>query len=149
MYNGSSWCSWGSCGTERGELVICFSKEKTMILLILFAIAFAFVVLFDTGEEWVGYFSGLIMGFIVFTWGGAPAAGKPVRWKMFPSLKFKFGNRILHVHHWMWLSLLLIVLVSVQVIPPSIWRALLYGLIGGGVVHGLSYEDRFNIVYKE
>lgn len=51
-----------------------------------------------------------------------------------------FGNTTIHLHHWL-ISLFLLQFTK---------NNLLQGILFGGVVHGIvSYDDWYNIIYKE
>lgn len=115
------------------------------MFLVVVALSFAF--LFGTDDEVVTYVAGVVAGFCTFLIGGAQKAGGPVRWTIFPSLKGAIGPLGFHIHHWFWLTILIVVFVSTQVLPASPWSSFVYGVCAGGVAHGLTFSDRFNLIY--
>ncbi|MFA6042345.1 MAG: hypothetical protein WCV85_02250 [Patescibacteria group bacterium] len=60
------------------------------------------------------------------------------------SIRPKLGKYRVHIHHWIWLSVALIILLVVNVHHP-----VLLGLIVGSIIQGLLYRDRFIIVYQD
>lgn len=60
------------------------------------------------------------------------------------SVKLKIGEYRIHVHHWIWCSVVLITLVLLKIFNP-----ILLGLLTGAIIQGLLYRDRFVVVYKD
>ena len=59
------------------------------------------------------------------------------------SFILKVSNYSIHIHHWIWCSLLLLLITLIKYYNP-----LLLGLLIGSIIQGLIYKDRFVIIYK-
>ena len=60
------------------------------------------------------------------------------------SLRLSTGKYYLHIHHWIYYFLIIIILYVINFYNPII-----YGLIIGGIIQGLTYRDRFVIIYRK
>ncbi|MBI2019342.1 hypothetical protein HYS95_01565 [Candidatus Daviesbacteria bacterium] len=72
---------------------------------------------------------------------------KTKRIQVFPVLRFKIGSRVIHLHHWIYFSVILIVsfFASVGVIDFIVTKGVLFGAI----VHGLTLPKKHRkIIYK-
>ena len=117
-----------------------------------------------SGETIASFCVGSLLGYLVFTVLGAEKAGDSA-WGM---MKFVYKRKeqtahIVHIHHWLWSLVLLALLVwFLEQHRPSLKQriqdhcfgvpateALVYGILAGGMVHGLSYSDWHHIVYTE
>lgn len=59
------------------------------------------------------------------------------------SLRFRIGEYTIHFHHWLWSSVIFAVFLLNKIYNPIV-----LGLLSGSIVQGLSYKDRFLIIYK-
>lgn len=64
------------------------------------------------------------------------------------SMRFGCGGWTLHVHHWMLMVLLAGILYMYHDTVSSNLAFIAYGFCLGGVIQGLTYSDRFDILYK-
>lgn len=83
----------------------------------------------------------VLLGYVVAALSSGRRAGKQGRIK---SLIFDFGNIRIHIHHWLWASTILIILVLIE-----LYNDIVYGFFIGLVVQGLTYSDFYRIVYKK
>ncbi|MEI7688617.1 MAG: hypothetical protein WCI91_00350 [Candidatus Nomurabacteria bacterium] len=84
--------------------------------------------------------AGIIVGFLFFKL----FAGKYEGDKIERSLRFSIKNNYLHIHHWIFcLTLLIIILIL------GFKNELIIGLLIGSIVQGLTYKDRFLIIYSK
>ena len=60
------------------------------------------------------------------------------------SLKFKFNDYIIHIHHWLLASLILIVLLI-----AGYYSDYIYGFLIGLIIQGLTYRDFYQIIYRK
>jgi hypothetical protein len=60
------------------------------------------------------------------------------------SLRFLIGDHYIHIHHWIWCSLLLLFFLSIGFNSQFI-----LGLLIGSIIQGLLYRDRFIIYYRK
>ena len=58
-------------------------------------------------------------------------------------LYFNIGEYTLYIHHWIWMSILLILGIYLQII-----NIFIVGILLGGIVEGFTYRDRFIVFYK-
>lgn len=64
-----------------------------------------------------------------------------------PNIRYKHKDKIYHFHHWVILvSIYLPILISGKNILK--FKAL-HGFMIGSIIQGLSFSDRFSVVYKE
>lgn len=95
--------------------------------------------------------TGGIIGFIVFTVGSHPKSKINIRFpdqkirnlQVFPRINVVARNRIIHIHHW--ISLAIVYLVIQNFIQVNIVN----GILLGGIFQGLLYKDRFRIFFKQ
>ena len=69
-------------------------------------------------------------------------AGKYEGDKINRSLRFRLGNYWIHIHHWLYSAIILLVLLTLGLFNP-----ILIGLSAGSIIQGLRYKDRFIICY--
>lgn len=62
------------------------------------------------------------------------------RW---PSIIFRVKEYKVHLHHWMWGSACIVLLLLMH-----FRNSIVYGLLIGIVAQGLNYSNRFRIIYK-
>jgi len=73
---------------------------------------------------------------------------------VFPSWVFRIGGRRLHIHHWLWASILLAALFLVTDgtglwTPNAALKTFLYGALAGIILQGIfCYSDWRRIVYR-
>ena len=60
------------------------------------------------------------------------------------SIRPKIGEYRLHIHHWLWCSAILIVMLLARLYYP-----LVIGILFGSIVQGLTFRDRFVVFYKD
>lgn len=68
---------------------------------------------------------------------------------LFKSLKFNIKNYIIHLHHWLLALLMLIILAVVDFYMDLISGHLIYGILLGLIIQGLTYRDFYKIVYTK
>ena len=61
---------------------------------------------------------------------------------LLPNLKVVRKNNVYHIHHWLFLGFLQLVT------RRKVTSKLYHGMILGGILHGLSYKDRFRVRYR-
>lgn len=64
--------------------------------------------------------------------------------KIEKSLRFLIKDNYIHIHHWFYCLLLLVILIFMDIYHP-----LLYGIVLGAVIQGLTYEDCFVFFYHK
>jgi len=97
---------------------------------------------------------GGALGFISFTLTShpkSPIAGKLPqkkfsRFQFTPELKVELRNRFIHLHHW-------IIFIGVYALILTIERGFLQadlfqGFVIGSIAQGLTFEDRFMVIYS-
>lgn len=83
---------------------------------------------------------GVLLGFIItFLVAGRHEGDKPKR-----SLRFLIGKEYVHIHHWIYCSIILIVLFLVDFYNPWI-----YGILIGAVLQGFTYRDWHYVFYRK
>ncbi len=85
------------------------------------------------------YVLGIFVGYFFWKF----FAGKKEGDKKERSIIFCIGEYSFHIHHWIF-SLVLLVVFFVLDITSS----LLFGILIGSIIQGLSYKDRFLFFYK-
>lgn len=97
---------------------------------------------------------GGVVGFSLFTLTSHPNSpvGKKIPPKKFkniqftPEVKLEFFNRFIHLHHWLiFTSLYIFAHISEKVFLQS---DAVQGFMLGSIAQGLTYEDRFMVIYK-
>ncbi len=59
------------------------------------------------------------------------------------SLKFDITTFTVHLHHWFLATLILIILILLD-----FYNDIIYGILIGLIIQGLSYRDFYNIIYS-
>ena len=83
---------------------------------------------------------GIIIGFLFCKL----IAGKYEGDKIKRSFRFSIKNYYIHIHHWIWCSVLLVVFLVI-----GFQNQFMLGLLLGSIVQGMFYRDRFVIFYKK
>ncbi|MBP6974560.1 MAG: hypothetical protein KBB54_01305 [Candidatus Pacebacteria bacterium] len=83
---------------------------------------------------------GTLIGFVFWK----IISGKHEGDKIEKSLRFIIKGYYIHIHHWIWCSILLGVYVAV-----GFQNHLVIGILVGSIVQGLTYRDRLVIVYRK
>ncbi|HNT29462.1 MAG TPA: hypothetical protein PKL83_00740 [bacterium] len=58
------------------------------------------------------------------------------------SVSFTVKKKKVHIHHWLHLSVILVILNHL-----AIYSSLIYGLLYGMIAQGLTYSDRYQFIY--
>jgi hypothetical protein len=66
----------------------------------------------------------------------------------FGNLRVKVKDRVVHVHHWLYASFLMMGFHHYFTIHPWPHEAICYGFLIGVIVQGLTYRDFYRVVYK-
>ena len=67
------------------------------------------------------------------------------RIQFLPNLRIEVKNKILHVHHWLWISLLFL---AIQTIDKGMLKSdLLQGILLGGILQGLLGQDSLKLIH--
>lgn len=69
-------------------------------------------------------------------------AGKKVGDRADRSLRIFIGENIIYIHHWMWCSAILFLLIFFNFYSPIV-----YGILTGSILQGFTYDDWFKIIY--
>lgn len=67
--------------------------------------------------------------------------------QILPNIKLERKDKVYHFHHWMVLSSFYFPLLIKK--GNFLKHKFLHGVVLGGIVQGLSFKDRFNIIYKK
>jgi hypothetical protein len=70
-------------------------------------------------------------------------AGKYAGDKSERSFIIKFLKYSIHIHHWIWCTVLLVIFLVIKYYNP-----LLLGFLFGSILQGLTYPDRLVIIYQ-
>ena len=63
-----------------------------------------------------------------------------------PNLKIRLKNHIIHIHHWIFLCAIFVVLLTAT---TGFYQLLLFkSFCVGGIIQGFTYSDRFKIIIK-
>jgi len=81
-----------------------------------------------------------IIGYVVAKLTSGPSEGVTGKW---PSLRFSIGEYTIWLHHWFYLSMVIIILIFFR-----ISYAWLYGLFFGAIIQGLGYKDFYYLFFK-
>jgi hypothetical protein len=84
---------------------------------------------------------GIIIGYLIAYFFSGRKVGEQGRLK---SIKFEIKGYIVHFHHWLIFSVILILLILLR-----IYNNFVYGLLVGVIAQGLSYRDFYKTVYKK
>ncbi len=69
------------------------------------------------------------------------------RIQLFPSFNFEAKNKIVHVHHWMWLTPLYVIAQTIGRGFAIFQSDIVHGLLLGGILQGLMFEDSFKFIH--
>jgi hypothetical protein len=69
------------------------------------------------------------------------------RIQILPSFHIEAKNKIFHVHHWMWITPLYLAIQTIGRGITIFQSDILHGLMIGGIVQGLMFEDSFKLVH--
>lgn len=83
---------------------------------------------------------GILAGFIFWK----IVSGKQEGDKIEKSFRFIVRGYYIHIHHWIWCSLLLVILILLKYNNPFV-----LGFLIGSIAQGLMYKDRFLVFYKK
>jgi hypothetical protein len=86
------------------------------------------------------FFISAIIGFLI----AKIVCGKYEGDKPERSLRFSISKYYLHIHHWIYCSVVLIILSILKFYNPFI-----FGFLMGITIQGLFYKDKFVILYKK
>ncbi|MEK9184745.1 MAG: hypothetical protein AAB866_01090, partial [Patescibacteria group bacterium] len=70
--------------------------------------------------------------------------GKKEGEKLERSFRFAIKNYYIHIHHWIWCSLLLVLFLIID-----FRNQFTLGFLVGSIIQGLFYRDKFVIFYKK
>lgn len=84
---------------------------------------------------------GGVLGFLAARFFAGKKAKEQGRVK---SMKFHIGKYILHLHHWLIALAVLTALAALE-----IYDGLIYGLLAGVIIQGLTYKDFYQIFYQK
>ncbi len=96
---------------------------------------------------------GILLGFSLFRAFSLPGSEinkklpklKIYIFELFPRFKIKFEKRVLHIHHWIFLSAVFVLLM----VSTSFTQLLIVkSLCLGGIIQGFTFKDRFTIIHK-
>ena len=82
-----------------------------------------------------------IIGYFFAKFTSGPTEGVPGK---IPSLRFNLGQYTIHLHHWLWGSL-----VGLLLLITGSGHPFIYGLLAGIITQGLTYWDYFYVIYKK
>lgn len=82
-----------------------------------------------------------ILGFLTAKFCAGRSSGKQGRFK---SLIFRIRKYKIHIHHWFFSVIILLVLVAADFYQP-----LIYGILIGIIIQGLTYKNFYKIVYRD
>jgi hypothetical protein len=85
-------------------------------------------------------FFGVVIGFLFWK----VVSGKYEGDKIERSFRFNIINYYIHIHHWIWCSVVLVALLIL-----NYQNMLIFGVLIGSIIQGLLYKDRFVVVYKK
>ena len=83
---------------------------------------------------------GIIIGFLVAKICCGKKAGDPGLFR----LRFNLKKYIVHLHHWLLASIGLIILILL-----NFYNNIIYGILIGLIIQGLTYKDFYKIIYSE
>jgi len=88
------------------------------------------------------YFSiAIIAGFLMAKFFSAKKTGQRGHFK---SIRFRIGENILHIHHWLYSCVALLVMWQID-----FYNNFIYGFFIGVAVQGLMYKDFYYVFYNE
>ncbi|MFH1405556.1 MAG: hypothetical protein ABIH21_05745 [Patescibacteria group bacterium] len=59
------------------------------------------------------------------------------------SIRFRIGNHMIHLHHWIWATLILFILMFV-----GYYHDVVNGILYGILIQGLTYSDFYKIIHR-
>lgn len=83
---------------------------------------------------------GIIIGFLIAKFFAGKKEGEQGRLK---SIKFDINKLTIHLHHWLIGLAILALLMSLK-----FYNDLVYGLVIGIIIQGLTYKDFYKIIYR-
>jgi len=87
-----------------------------------------------------------VAGFLLAKFFAGAATGAKGK---FGNLRVKVKDRVVHVHHWLYASFLMMGFHHYFTVHPWPHEAICYGFLIGVIVQGLTYRDFYRVVYKE
>ena len=84
---------------------------------------------------------GIVIGYLIAKFFSGKKVGEQGRLK---SLKFDVKKYTIHLHHWFIASIIFILLVALK-----FYNDLIYGILIGLIIQGLTYSDFYKIVYRK
>ncbi|HSX40141.1 MAG TPA: hypothetical protein VLF68_00865, partial [Candidatus Saccharimonadales bacterium] len=100
---------------------------------------------------------GSVLGYAFFHLGSHPTKSplkrrlpkKQIRnYSYFPNIHINREDRYYHLHHWMVLSSLYLPVLLTRLRKKNIFKyKLTHGFLLGSILQGLTYNDRFRVVY--
>lgn len=96
---------------------------------------------------------GILLGFSFFRFFSIPGSKINKRLpslkihiiELFPRFKINFKNKALHIHHWILLSVVFVLLLTFT----GFTQLLIFkSLCIGGIIQGFTFKDRFTIIHK-
>lgn len=104
----------------------------------------------------VSFFAGAVLGFAMYylmSKGSNKRSDKKAMntknflGKLIPSAKFRINDYEIHIHHWVYLSTIL--LFGLLFFRELLLKyAIVLGFLSGGIIEGLLYKDRFQLFKK-
>ncbi|GEM_PF-1312255 len=105
--------------------------------------------------EYLSFIPATALGYLTFRITTHPTARirkklpniKTGRFQVFPVLRFRIFNRVIHLHHWLSFSIILILsfFISMGIVDYIVTK----GLLLGGIIHGLTVPSSHRqIIYK-
>ena len=101
----------------------------------------------------IGALVGFTIYFLMSKGGNKPdSSNKAVKAKNFlgsliPSFKFQIKDYELHIHHWLYLTIIFLILFLFAGKLLSDYP-MITGFLVGGIIEGLRYKDRFKLLKK-
>ena len=89
----------------------------------------------------VSFIPANLIGFAIAKYVSGAESGVPGRTK---SLRFNIKSYTVHLHHW-FLCLVMIGVLAYQ----GIYNSIVFGLLSGGSLQGLTYRDFYKLIYKK
>lgn len=95
-----------------------------------------------------------IVGFFIFYVLTSPSSSvnrrlpklKIWRLQLFPTIRLSLSGKIIHLHHWLGFSIILVVSIFIESgILASLFTK---GVLSGGIVQGLFTPQSFRLIYK-
>lgn len=86
----------------------------------------------------------ILAGVVWFMWLSIICAKEAGGYSLF-MLKWRVGNKYLHIHHWIYYLCAIVIVVCCM--DDFMDRGIVMGMLAGGVVHGLTYDDWYKIYY--